>query len=365
MNTIVEQDLKYIFKKMNKREIDKLGNSSILITGCAGFLGFYFMKFFEKYFSALKLKRIIGIDNFILGKPKWLSDMSENKDINLDILDFDIIEDSIQNIKGAKEADIIIHLASIASPTYYRHYPIKTMDANIWGLRKILDFYKNKNLKGLLFFSSSEVYGDPIPEEIPTSEDYHGNVSTIGPRACYDEAKRFGETMCFLFNKKYGLPIRIARPFNNYGPGMNLNDKRVPADFAKNVYRKNDIIILSNGTPTRTFCYVADAIIGYLKIITYDNFDIFNIGIDKPEISIKQLAQLYIANAKKVFGYDLDIKFAQSEDKDYLVNNPLRRCPNINKAQRILNYKPEITIIEGVKKYLEYIKNCKEDEIEW
>ena len=128
-------------------------------------------------------------------------------------------------------------MASIASPMFYRKYPIETLDANIWGLRRLLDYYMEKEMKGFLFYSSSELYGDPAPEAVPTSEDYNGNVCATGPRACYDESKRFGETMCMLFAQQYGMPIGVVRPFNNYGPGMKINDKRVPADFAKKYCR--------------------------------------------------------------------------------------------------------------------------------
>ena len=125
--------------------------------------------------------------------------------------------------------------------------------------------------------------GTPSPEFIPTPENYNGNVAAIGPRACYDEAKRFGETLCYLFAKTYNLPVTIVRPFNNYGPGMRLDDKRVPADFGGAVSENRNITLLSDGTPTRTFCYVSDAIIGYLKALLYAKFEFFNIGIDKPE----------------------------------------------------------------------------------
>ena len=146
-------------------------------------------------------------------------------------------------------------MASIASPSFYRKYPIETLDANIWGLRRLLDFYCEKNIRGLAFYSSSEIYGDPTPENIPTPETYRGNVDCQGPRACYDEAKRFGETMCYLFHQKYNMPITIIRPFNNYGPGVRLNDARVLADFANAVRQNKDIVMFSDGSPTRTFCY--------------------------------------------------------------------------------------------------------------
>ena len=157
----------------------------------------------------------------------------------------------------------------------------------------------------VIFFSSSEIYGDPDAAHIPTKEDYRGYVNTIGPRACYDESKRFGETICYEYAKEYNLPITLVRPFNNYGPGMKLGDKRVPADFASAVMNNEDIVILSDGKPTRTFCYIADAITGYLKVLLHGSFDVFNIGIDKPEISILELANIY-AQRGKLCLYQLD-----------------------------------------------------------
>jgi nucleoside-diphosphate-sugar epimerase len=187
-----------------------------------------------------------------------------------------------------------VHGASIASPTFYRKYPVETLDANIWGLRHILDLYRGRDtLKGLLFFSSSEIYGDPDPSAIPTPETYRGNVSCHGPRACYDESKRFGETMAWVYAQQFGMPITVARPFNNYGPGMRLGDKRLPADFALAVTEGRDLVILSDGTPTRTFCYVADAVAGYLLCLLHGSYDYFNIGIDKPEIMVRELAEIY------------------------------------------------------------------------
>ena len=248
-------------------------------------------------------------------------------------------------------------MASIASPTFYRKYPIETLDANIWGLRKILDFYKNKSIKGLLMFSSSEVYGDPDKQNIPTSEKYFGNVSSIGPRACYDESKRFSETLCYLYAQKFGMPISMVRPFNNYGPGMSLRDKRVPADFALAIKNNKDIIIYSDGSPTRTFCYVTDAVVGYLKALTYGKFDIFNIGIDKPEISIFDLAKIYKKKGNLIFNYNKEIRLEKSKDTDYMKNNPNRRCPNIKHANKELNFNPNILIEEGVERFLSYIKS--------
>ncbi|OLO26868.1 epimerase [Alkalihalophilus pseudofirmus] len=354
-NIIYQKDLQYIYSQLEHTEKEKLKNSSILITGCAGFLGFYIMSFFSKFSEHLNIRKVIGIDNFKLGKPKWISDLSNNNP-KIELYNFDITRFSLFDAEKIKDVDYIIHMASIASPTYYRKYPLETIDANVLGLRALLEFYKNKDINGFLFFSSSEVYGDPFSNFIPTSEEYRGNVSMIGPRACYDEAKRFGETLCYLYAEKYDMPISIVRPFNNYGPGMRLNDKRVPADFAKAIVENNPLILYSDGKPTRTFCYVTDAITGYLQALLYEPFDYFNIGIDTPEISIKELAQIYKEAGADIFNYSQAIQFRVSEEKCYLTDNPLRRCPNISKARKLLNYSPSISVVEGVSRFLTFLK---------
>lgn len=166
--------------------------------------------------------------------------------------------------------------------------------------------------------------------------------------------------MCMLFAKKYNMPIGVVRPFNNYGPGMKINDKRVPADFAENVVENHDIQILSNGSPTRTFCYIADAAAGYLKVLLHGSYDYFNIGIDRPEVSIGRLAEVYREAGKEILGYTGEVTYAVSEDKEYLTNNPGRRCPKIDKAAEKLDYKPEILVEEGVRRFLTFIKESKE-----
>ncbi|MWV62490.1 NAD-dependent epimerase/dehydratase family protein [Helicobacter saguini] len=351
INPILKNDLEHIFNSLNTMQKNAFKDSTILMTGAAGFLGFEMLHFFSFYANTLGIKKIIALDNFMLRQPQWLQNLK-----NVEIYKFDIIKDKLDSINNAKEANFIIHAASIASPSFYRSYPIETLDANIWGLRALLDFYVDKGIKGFLFFSSSEIYGDPDSKFIPTSEEYRGNVACIGPRACYDESKRFGETMCYLYAQKYNMPLTIVRPFNNYGLGMNLQDKRVPADFANACVTKSDINILSDGSPKRTFCYIADAISGYIKALSYGRFDYFNIGIDTPEISILELAHIYAKNAEKILNFKPKINFAKSSDKNYLVDNPNRRCPIIKKAKTLLDYNPQILVEQGVSRFLEYLK---------
>jgi len=365
MKKIVQQDMNRIINGLSEKEKNDFQGSTILLTGGAGFLGYYFITFFSHFQKELGIKRVICLDNFQVGCPKWLQDLSEAGKVELH--KFNVITDDIASVPGAEAADYIYHMASIASPIFYRKYPIETLDANIWGLRSLLDFYCEKKIRGLVFFSSSEIYGDPTPDNIPTPETYRGNVDCQGPRACYDEAKRFGETMCYLFNQKYNMPITIIRPFNNFGPGMRLNDARVPADFANAVLQNKDIKMFSDGSPTRTFCYITDAITGYIKGLLYakDGFEAFNIGMDKPEISIKKLAEIYTEAGKEVFDYTGKATFAISEDKEYLQNNPNRRCPVIDKARKLLNYNPQVSVEQGVRYFLEYIKESSEDELLW
>ncbi len=355
-NLILEQDLDRILAGLGPVERAKLDGATILVTGCAGFLGFYFLHLLAGRAEKLGIRRVIGLDNFMLGRPRWLDALASEAPA-LELHPFNVISDRLDTVPVAGAADLIIHMASIASPMFYRQFPIETLDANVWGLRALLDFYRGKPLRGFLFFSSSEVYGDPAPEFIPTDELYRGNVATIGPRACYDEAKRFGETLCSLFAQKHEMPISIVRPFNNYGPGMSLGDQRVPADFAKAVMEERDIEILSDGSPTRTFCYISDAITGFIKVLAHGRFDTFNIGIDKPEITIRTLAEIYCRQGRRILGYTGAARFGKPLDPDYLVDNPNRRCPVIDKARRMLGYAPTVDVEEGIGRFLEFLKH--------
>jgi len=260
----------------------------------------------------------------------------------------------------------IIHAASIASPTYYRKHPIETMDANVNGLRYLLEYCLQQKkagapVAGFLFYSTSEIYGDPTPGNVPTPESYRGNVSCTGPRACYDESKRYGETLCVNFAQQYDLPIKIARPFNNYGPGLKITDRRVLPDFARDVLNHQDIIMFSDGSPTRTFCYIADAIVGYYKILLKGHAgEAYNIGVEAPEISVASLAERVVKAASELFDYHGKVVHQPNAEQDYLVDNPNRRCPVIEKARAHLGYEPTISIDEGLRRALLWYQENRE-----
>ena len=352
-NPVVAEDMRYLRDLVP--EAARLDGATVLVTGAAGFLGYYISHFLcHLTDEGVQPKVVILLDKFVLGRPPWIDQLAAAYP-NVAVHSFDIATDCLETVRGARTADYVLHMASIASPTFYRKHPLITLDANIWGLRNLLDTYRDTKLKGLLFFSSSEIYGDPAPEAIPTNEEYRGNVSCIGPRACYDEAKRFGETLCWVFANTLGTPVRVVRPFNNYGPGMALTDRRAPADFARCVLNGQDIVIHSSGAPTRTFCYVADAVAGYFKAMLYDRFEAFNIGIERPEISVRQLAEHFQRAGGKLTGYKGKVVFQAAAEKDYLTHNPERRCPDITRARTKLNYQPSVYVEEGVERFLKFL----------
>lgn len=352
---VVDQDLNYICTNLTK-EFSRLSGKKLLITGGAGFLGYYLIQSVLHWnHTAASSSRIdlTVYDNYVRGVPGWLGELGN--DPNLHLVRRDITEPLPENMP---DFAFIIHAASIASPIFYRKHPIETMDANVNGLRSLLEYSRLQQEKGVpvegfLFYSTSEIYGDPTPENIPTPETYRGNVSCTGPRACYDESKRYGEALCVNFARQYDLPVKVARPFNNYGPGLKITDKRVLPDFARDVLAGKDIVMHSDGTPTRTFCYVADAIVGYYKILIIGKpGEAYNIGVESPEISMRELADKVTGIARDLFGYQGRVVQHASSDRNYLIDNPNRRCPDIAKARRELNYHPGIPLEEGLQRAL-------------
>ena len=348
---VEKNDIEYIHTRA-REEFETLAGNTVLFTGANGFLGYYFIKSILAWNDIYPNKniRIYALDNFPAGIPKWLSKRNDLKILKKDVTKY---KPSINLV-----FDYIIHAASIASPIFYRKYPIETINANVLGLYNILGYMvkrkkTKRGVKGLLFFSSSEIYGDPTEDNIPTPETYRGNVSCTGPRSCYDESKRFGETLCVNYSKVYNLPIKTARPFNNFGPGLKIADGRVIPDFASDILQNKDITLLSQGSPTRTFCYITDALVGYIKILIKGRRgEAYNIGVEREEISIIDLAEKMKNIAAKIFGYSGKIIRKMSKDQDYLTDNPNRRCPQIAKAKKELEYDPQITLDEGLTNIL-------------
>ncbi len=362
-NEVVRLDLDLICDLLEV-EFRGLSGKRLMIAGGAGFLGYYLVQavlHWNQRNGSVPPVKLLILDSFIRGKPDWLAGLEGSQD--LDLLRHDVTQPLPA---GIGDVDFIIHAASIASPIYYRKYPVETMDANVNGLRFMLDYClaqkkKGRPVQGMLFYSSSEIYGDPTPENIPTPETYRGNVSCTGPRACYDESKRYGETLCVNFAAQFGVAVKVARPFNNYGPGLKITDGRVIPDFSRNILSNEDIVLLSDGSAKRTFCYVADAVAGYYKILVKGRpGEAYNIGVEIPEITMLELADRMVALGAELFGYGGRVVRQISSDKDYLVDNPSRRCPVITKARTELGYDPQVSIDEGLRRSLIWYSGNRE-----
>jgi UDP-glucuronate decarboxylase len=347
---VVARDLQSLIERLTP-DLERLASSRILVTGGAGFLGHYLVQMLAAWNRARPgdAADVLVADNYARGMPEWLRTLDGRDGVTC--LRHDVTRPLPEDVG---HHDWVVHAASIASPTFYRKHPLETMDANVHGLRLLLDravaqARAGDRMSGFLFFSTSEIYGDPTPDMIPTPETYRGNVSCTGPRACYDESKRYGETLSVIFAQHYGVPVRIVRPFNNYGPGLNIHDGRVLPDFARNVLAGRDVVMHSDGSPTRTFCYVEDAIVGYVRaLVRGRDGEAYNIGVRESEISMLALAERVVAWARDAVGYEGRVVQQASDERDYLVDNPNRRCPVIDKAVRELGYDPSVGLDEGL-----------------
>lgn len=345
--SIIKEDIEQIIKQLGK-DAKLLEGKTLLISGGAGFLGSYIVAtIYELNKKFLKKPcRVISIDNFITGKKRRI--IEEIKDKNFKFLELDVTKP----IKIEENVDYVMHLAGLASPVYYQKYPMETIESAIFGVKNLLEIARQKKAKSFLYFSSSEIYGDPDPNFIPTPETYRGNVSSIGPRSCYDESKRLGETICMVYHSLYKAPIKIVRPFNVYGPGMLPNDYRVVPMFVSSALNGKPLPVHDEGNQTRTFCYISDAITGFMKILLSKNSgEVYNVGNDDEEISMLGLATI----VKKIFNDKAEIKRI-SYPKEYPQEEPRRRCPDLTKIKTKLNYKPLINLEEGLRRVVRWYK---------
>jgi dTDP-glucose 4,6-dehydratase len=311
----------------------------VLITGAAGFLGSHLCdKFITEGFY------VIGMDNFITGDESNIEHLLENTSfefINHDITAFIKIEGNL---------DYILHFASPASPIDYLKIPIQTLKVGSLGTHNLLGLAKAKNAR-ILIASTSEVYGDPLVH--PQTEAYYGNVSTIGPRGVYDEAKRFQESITMAYHRFHGLETRVARIFNTYGPRMRLNDGRVIPAFMGQALRGEDLTVFGDGLQTRSFCYVDDQVDGIYKLLFSDYSYPVNIG-NSDEITIldfaKEIINLTQSNQKIVF-------------KDLPTDDPLQRQPDISLAKKVLDWEPKTGRKEGMKKTFDYFRALPQEKL--
>ncbi len=310
----------------------------ILITGCSGFIGSHLCERLlnEGY-------EVHGIDNF-------LTSTRENIEHLLGLPNFHFYEYDVSFMDTSRfvelKPDIIMHLASPASPKDYYKYQIETMLVNSMGTKNMLDIAKQTGSR-FLFASTSEIYGDPLVH--PQREDYWGNVNPVGPRSIYDEAKRYGEAMTMAYRRLYGMDVRIVRIFNTYGPRMRIEDGRVVSNFIVQALKGEELTVYGDGSQTRSFCFVSDMIEGIYKVAFMEGLEgeIFNLG-NPEEFRIIELANLVMEMIPSAKG----IRFLPLPEDD-----PKRRKPDITKAKRILGWEPKVPLKQGLRKTIEYFSN--------
>ncbi|MDO8518323.1 MAG: NAD-dependent epimerase/dehydratase family protein [bacterium] len=345
---IVWEDIATIGRGLGE-EAHKLSGKTVLISGGSGFLGKYLIGALC-YLNDTTLQkpcRIISVDNFITGSPHAHFSYKGRDDV------LEVWGDVSQPLPVREDVNYIIHAAGLASPVYYKKYPLETIESAVSGIKNLLELgRKQKNLEGFLFFSSSEIYGDPDESAVPTPETYHGYVSSVGPRACYDESKRLGETIATIYFEQFGMPTTIVRPFNVFGPGMGHADRRVLPMFAYKALNKQPIPVHGDGHQTRTFCYITDAATGFLKVMLRGKpGGVYNIGSEENEISMKNLAELFIKLEGNSATYQL-IPYPSN----YPGGEPQRRCPDIRKARADLAFVPQVNLENGLKRFIEWCR---------
>lgn len=341
---IVQEDIATIVAGLGI-DANKLSGKTVLISGGAGFLGKYFTGVFAHLNKHVLEKpcHIISVDNYI----------TSQRDAN-----FEVDDENILNVWGdvtfplpvREKLDYIIHAAGLASPVFYMKYPLETIESAVTGIKNLLELARKNNLEGFLFFSSSEIYGDPDPRFVPTAETYHGNVSSVGPRACYDESKRLAETIATIYQQQYNIPVKIVRPFNVFGPGMRHDDRRVVPMFTYQALQSKTLTVHGDGHQTRTFCYITDAMIGFLKTLLIGKpGEAYNIGNAENELSMRDLAKIITELVATEASVQL-IPYPST----YPAGEPQRRCPDLSKALEQLNYTAAMNLPQGLRRFIDW-----------
>src|SRR6267142_1437678 len=301
-----------------------------VVTGAAGFLGSHLVDLLLE-----RGHKVIAIDNLVTGSVDNVAHLAGHRNfrfIQQDVTEFIFLEGSV---------DYVWHFASPASPIDYLELPIQTLKVGSLGTHKALGLAMNKQAR-FLIASTSEVYGDPLVH--PQTEEYWGNVNPIGPRGCYDEAKRFAEALTMAYHKEHQVETRIVRIFNTYGPRMRLNDGRVVPAFVSQALTNKPITVFGKGTQTRSFCYVADLIEGIYRLMMSDYDLPVNIG-NPTEMTMLQFAEAIIKATKSR---------SRIVHKPLPQDDPKQRKPDITKAKKLLKWEPQVKLAEGMTSTIAY-----------
>jgi UDP-glucuronate decarboxylase len=340
MNRVVLEDIDDILTC--SIDWSKFANSTVMITGANGMLARYMVLTLIRLNDLKHLRcSIIAVVRSIAKAKVKFEEYFARPDLIF------IEQDVCEEIKLNSKIDFIVHAASQASPKYYSIDPVGTLNANVIGLHNLLKLGARHSVKSFLFFSSSEVYGLPFKELEAVKETDYGYIDINNIRSCYAESKRLGETMCSSWSYQFKLPVKMVRPFHTYGPGMDLNDGRVFADFISDILNFNDITLKSKGDATRCFCYITDAVKAYFIVLLNGvTGEAYNIGNPKEEISILELAKLLLGIFPE---RNLKLNHIYLQRVEYLASPVKKITPDISKI-RCLNWQPIVSIKDGFTK---------------
>ena len=321
---ILEKDNEHIFNSLGVKG-DALRGTRILVTGSQGFLGKTIISFLQ-YLNATKFGQKEQID--IIG---------------VDYQDFDICND-LSSFIPEGTLHYIINCAGIASPKKYLKSPLKTLDVSYDGTKNIFNLAMLRKTKSIIMFSSSEVYGTPPDNQIPTTEEHVGSVTTFGNRSCYDIGKNVLEALSYVYYTSYTSPVNVLRPFNIYGPLMDLHDGRIIPNICKSMITDNLFSVYGTGKQTRTYCYVADAMVYIFGILLCGNYgEIYNVGSEDQELSALEIA----AKAYETVKNTRSTYEVMPYPDEYPNEEPTRRCPNISKVKKLTRYSPAYPFEKG------------------
>ena len=321
-----------------------LAGRTVCVTGAAGFLPSYMVE------TMLYLNETRGLGIRVLALARKRAGFERRFAHHAGRSDLVFIEQDISEpFTLAEKPDYIIHAASQASPKYYATDPVGTLSANTLGTAALLQLARAGHCRGFLYFSSSEVYGQPA--QVPTAEGDYGVVDPTNVRACYAESKRMGENMCVSWHHQHGVPAKIVRPFHTYGPRMQLDDGRVYADFVAAILHNENIALKSDGLATRAFCYSADAVAGFWQVLLAGSAGTsYNIGNPDGEISMRALGQLLVGLYPEK-GLTLSYVERQAGD-NYMPSAVARGCPDIARAAA-LGWQPRTQLADGFRRTIE------------
>lgn len=344
---IIEEDLKQIVDDVGLEVLKKLEGKTVLVTGSNGLLGSYLvdnLAYLNDHFFENPC-RIIGLSKSPVEKSGRLNHLQSRSDVKL------LAHDVTLPLVVDEPIHFIIHSAGYSSPAAFVSDPLNTIDVNVGGVRWLLDLARKNPVEGFLYVSSGEIYGSPPSDQMPTPETYNGNVSPLAPRACYTESKRLAEAICLIYLKNYQVNVKVARPFLNYGPGLDINDKRVMTDFMKSAIEGRPISMQSPGLDKRCYCYISDGITALLKVLLLaKSGEVFNTANNLEEVTVLQMAQI----VHELCGIREPVSAPSQTEGKFIKDAPTRVYPDITKIKTDLGFEPKVSFREGLKRTLNW-----------